>query len=210
MNCEIIARNLPAIVAGRLAAADLEDCRRHIAACADCADALRGTEATSLLARHEPGPAPAGMLQTIVAELGRQPARRTESAFWLGAGFGGIAAASLVALALSLGWIAMPPAGTPAAPEFYVTVGEPRAMDLAIETDRDLAGADISVLLSGPVELDGYAGQRELSWKSDLKAGINRLSLPVLALDTAGGRVVVRLSHPDSEQVFVVNLRTKA
>jgi len=210
MNCETIIRKLPAIVAGRLGAVELAECRQHIADCADCADALRGTEALGLLARHDPGPAPAGVLRRIANELGSRTASRPKPGFWLGAGFGVAAAVSLVALALSFGWLATPEPRAPGAPEFYVTVGEPRAMNLAIETNRELTGADISVLLSGAVELDGYGDRRELSWKTDLKQGINRLSLPVRALDAAGGRVVVRLSHPDSEQVFVVDLRTRA
>jgi len=210
MNCESIAEKIPAIVAGRLSATELADCMQHIGACTDCSDALRGTEALGLLARHDPGPAPAGLLHRIATNLERRQAVRTRSGFWLGTGFGGLVAASLVALALSLGWIGPRVVQGPAAPEFYVTVGEPRTMDVAIETDRELAGADISILLSGGIELDGYGGRRELSWKTDLKPGINRLSLPVRAVDAAGGRLVVRLSHPDSEQVFVVDLKTLA
>lgn len=94
--------------------------------------------------------------------------------------------------------------------EFVVTLGEPRNMDIAIETGMPLDGASISVLLSGGVELDGYDDRRELTWTTDLEAGINRLSLPVVAIDPAGGKMVVRLDHPDSEQVFVVRLKTKA
>lgn len=211
MNCETIAEKISLIVAGRLSATELADCKQHIDACADCSDVLRGTEALWLLGRHNPGPAPAGLLEKIVTGLDRrQPRKLAGQGFWLGAGFGGIVAASLVALALSLGW--MGPRVTPvaASPEFYVSVGEARTMDIAIDTDRALADANISILLSGGVELDGYDGRRELTWKTDLKPGTNRLSLPIRALDASGGRLVVRLSHPDSEQVFVVDLKTQA
>jgi hypothetical protein len=36
--------------------------------------------------------------------------------------------------------------------------------------------------------------------------GVNKLSLPLLASGIGGGQMVVRLSHPDSEQMFVINL----
>lgn len=208
MNCESIAQKMPAIIAGRLPATELADCRQHVSTCSGCRDALRGAEALDLLARHNPGPAPSGLLQRIVSGLDRASATRKSSGFWLGTGFGGAVAASLLALALSIGWIGPRDAVIPATPEFVVTVGELRNMDVAIETDRELAGADISILLSGAIELDGYSDQRELSWKTDLKAGINHLTLPVRARSAAGGRLVVRLSHPDSEQVFVVDLKT--
>ena len=93
-----------------------------------------------------------------------------------------------------------------AVPEFVVSLDEPRRMDLAFETDRVLEGAQITILLTGSVEIDGYGLRRELSWTEDLEAGVNRLSLPVLANGFDGGQVVVRLSHPHSEQVFVVRL----
>lgn len=209
MNCETIAQKMPAIIAGRLSATELADCRQHISACSGCRDAMRGAEALSLLARHHPGSAPPGLLPRILSGLDRNPKRRDKSGFWLGTGFGAAIAASLLVFALNIGWIGPDVVRNPATPEFVVTVGELRKMDVAIETDRELAGADISVLLSGAIELDGYGSQRELSWKTDLKPGINHLSLPVRALNETGGRLVVRLNHPDSEQVFVVDLKTR-
>ena len=79
-------------------------------------------------------------------------------------------------------------------------------MDLAFETDRQLDGATISIFLSGDVGIDGYGLQRELTWTENLDAGINRLSLPVMANGIGGGQMVVRMTHPLSEQVFVINL----
>ena len=79
-------------------------------------------------------------------------------------------------------------------------------MNLAFETDRQLDGATISILLSGDVEIDGYGIQRELTWSADLDAGVNRLTLPVLARSINGGQMIVRMTHPLSEQVFVINL----
>ena len=83
-------------------------------------------------------------------------------------------------------------------------------MDLAIEADRPLSNARITIELTGGVELDVYGSQRTVEWINDLKAGVNRLSLPVIANDLEGGRMVVRLSHPQSERIFVVRLRTEA
>ena len=60
--------------------------------------------------------------------------------------------------------------------------------------------------LAGSVEIDGYGPQRELSWSEDLNAGVNRLSLPIIANGFEGGQIIVRLEHPLSQQVFVVQL----
>jgi hypothetical protein len=114
----------------------------------------------------------------------------------------------LFALALALGWIGTPTTHAPEVAEFMAALSEPRSMNVAIETDRPLEGARISILLSGGIELDGYGGRREVTWNADLQAGLNRLTLPVVAVDQAGGQMVVRLSHPHSEQIFVVRLKT--
>jgi hypothetical protein len=211
MNCEHVIDNLAGLISGSLSPTQLAECRQHLAGCPACSDALHGAEALALLRAREGGDAPPGLFDRILAGLDpAQQAPRTGRRFWLGTAFGGALAASLFALAFALGWIATPtPAPTDVA-EFAVAVGERHNMDLAIETDRPLDGATISILLAGGVELAGYGSRRELTWTSDLKAGTNRLSLPVVALGEDGGRVVVRVSHPHSEQVFVVRLRTSA
>jgi hypothetical protein len=80
-------------------------------------------------------------------------------------------------------------------------------MNIAIKTGRALEDAKISVLLSGDVEIDGYVDRHELTWTDDLEAGINQLTLPIRAIGEGGGQIVVRLSHPDSEQLFVVQMK---
>lgn len=210
MNCDTVAENMPGIISGELTSTLLADCEQHIRQCPECRDALRGAESLALLRGREIGTAPAGLLSRIASELGQAQATPRNRGFWLGAGVGAAVAASLLALALTVGWIGPTVEETGDETEFFVTLGAPRSMDIAIETDRALAGADISIMLSGGVVLDGYGDRREFRWTTDLAAGVNRLSLPVLAIDPAGGQMVVRLDHPDSEQLFVVRLRTDA
>jgi hypothetical protein len=210
MNCEMVAENMPRIVAGKLPSALLANCEQHIRQCPGCQGALRGTESLTLLTDRDTGVAPAGLFDRIVDEFVKPHTRPQRQGFWLGTGVGGAIAASLVALALTFGSFGPIADQNPAVAEFTVALSEPRNMDIAIEIDRALADANISILLSGGVELDGYGARRELSWTVDLEAGVNRLSLPILAVDSTGGQMVVRLDHPDSEQMFVVQLKTGA
>ena len=127
--------------------------------------------------------------------------------FWLGAGFSGAIAASLLAVAFALGVLTNPVPEAASAAEFYVSATEVRPMNIAIEAKQALEGAEISILLSGDVEIDGFIDRNELSWTDDLEPGVNQLTLPVRAIGERGGQMVVRLSHPDSEQIFVVQLK---
>jgi hypothetical protein len=53
-------------------------------------------------------------------------------------------------------------------------------ISLAIDSDRALADVTFTIELPDGVEVDGYPGQRELSWQGQLQAGLNRLTLPLL------------------------------
>ena len=207
MNCTDIAEKIESLAAGTLPAAQSDVCMAHIVDCRECADALRGSMATQTLRRQELEPAPEGLFERIVEDVTTiEPKRRTGKRFWQGVAVGGALAASLLAATMMLGVLIRPVDTAPQAAEFFVSSSEARIMNIAIEADRALPGAKISILLSGDVEVDGYGGRRELSWSEDLEMGVNKLSLPLLASGDGGGQIVVRLSHPNSEQLFVINL----
>lgn len=207
MNCTDIAEKIESLATGELPAEQRDACMVHIKDCRDCADALRGSMAMQTLRRQELEPAPEGFFERIVENVTTiEPKRRTSNRFWQGAAVGGALAASLLAAALMLGVLIRPVATAPQAAEFFVSSSEARIMNIAIDADRALPGAKITILLSGNVEVDGYGSRRELSWSDDLEMGVNKLSLPLLASGIGGGQMVVRLSHPDSEQMFVINL----
>ena len=211
MTCEFVSENIGAIVSGDLGASVRADCDRHIATCADCADALRGAEALAALSARKVESAPEGLLSDLLDEsLGVPAAPRRTSGFWLGAGFGGAIAASILVAALAMGWIAPAVETDSGAAQFTVALREPRNVEVAIETDRVLANASISIVVSGGVAIEGYGDRRQLSWTTDLEAGVNRLSIPITAINELGGQMVVRLDHPESEQQFLVNLNTGA
>lgn len=210
MNCDIVAESIPDIVAGRLSSEALVDCKRHIAECGECSSALRGAQALAELKFREAGDVPDGLLERMSAEAAGDAAGSGTQRFWLGSVFGGVVAAAVFGLALMLGWVGSTPTAAPEVAEFVVGLDERRVMDLAIESERPLANAKISIMLSGGVTLDGFDDRRELTWNTDIRAGVNKLSLPIRAINAQGGRMVVRLTHPDSEQVFLVNVRPGA
>lgn len=210
MNCADIEQRLMEIVSGSLDPTELSECKQHIADCVACGEAARGFEGLAELKNRDAGMMPEGLFEKVSAGLERrneQEERRPR--FWTGTAFGGAVAASLFAVALTLGWIQLPEnAPNQAAPEFVVALSESRDLNVAIETDHALTNATITVMLTGGVELEGYSGQRQLSWETNLTAGVNRLTLPVTATDIAGGQVIVQLVHPDSEQVLIVGVKT--
>ena len=207
MNCSDMAERIPALASDLLTGGEREACLAHVASCETCADALRGAEAMQYLRRRDAGAVPHGLFQRVLDEVSeRRENRLAGRGFWLGTAVGGAIAASLLAVVMMLGVLVRPVDLAPQVAEFYVSAEEPRIMHVAIETERALPGAEISVLLSGEVEIEGAGGRREFQWTEDLDAGINDLSLPLLANGNGGGQMLVRLRHPDSEQIFVIDL----
>jgi len=208
MNCQNVADNIDRLLSGKLADSEFEACRAHAATCRDCADMLRGADAMRVLKHRDVGTVPAQLFERTMRDVARRSGTSAGTGrFWLGAGFGGAIAASLLMVAMSLGWLVPPADRLPVANEFVVALGESRDMNIAIDTDRALTGATISILLAGDVELEGFGARRELTWNADLEAGVNKLTLPLRAVGAEGGQLVVRMTHPLSEQVYIVNLK---
>jgi len=208
MNCESVAEQLKALAEGTLRDDQRIACTNHIAVCQDCADALRGVRAMLVVRDQAAVPGSERVFNRVMSKTSYDPQQQaSRKGFWLGAGFSGAIAASLLAVAFALGLLASPDVEAPQAAEFYVSTQEVRPMNIAIEADKPLQGAEISILLSGDVEIDGFGERHELSWNDDLEQGVNQLTLPVRAIGDRGGQMVVRLSHPDSEQIFVVQLK---
>ena len=207
MNCAEFSEQLTALATDAMPEASRDDYLAHAACCAGCDAALRGRHATLAMQQLSVDEPPAELFDRITTDVTEsQPRRGGPRSFWMGATFGGAVAASLLAIVLALGMFELPATQPKSVAEFYVSVDEPRMMHVAIEADRALPGAEISILLTGNVEVEGFGSRRELNWSDDLEAGVNKLSLPLVASGAGGGQMVVRLSHPDSEQLFVIEL----
>lgn len=180
----------------------------HVAHCADCKDALRGSEAMRHLA-NLPVERPATELFERTMKRVALDARSAEmprKGFWAGATAGaGVAAALFAAIGVALLSRGVEVAA-PAVAEFYVSAGAARDMDIAIDAQGALPGATLSLTVYGGIELAGYPEQRHLTWTTDLDPGVNRLTLPIVAIDDRGGQVIVRLDHPESHQEFLVQV----
>jgi len=208
MKCESVIEQIKALAEGALSGDERTACMNHVAVCEDCADALRGVRAMLVVRDQAAVPGSERVFNRVMGKTSYDPHQEaSRRGFWLGAGFSGAIAASLLALTIALRLLTSPGVETPTAAEFYVSSSEVRPMNIAIEADRPLQDAQISILLSGDVEVDGFVDRHELSWVDDLEPGVNQLTLPIRAVGERGGQMVVRLSHPDSEQIFVVQLK---
>jgi hypothetical protein len=194
---EALGSNEPADSLRRRAA------RAHAEGCAECAAASR---ALSALYAEQYAPVPPLPPQSFARALERagrvpdvEPARGR--GFWLGAAVGGALAAGIAVVVAAL-WPQVPVVN----PEVRLARGEVREVSMALESPEALVGAEIRILLTGGVGLQGFADQRELKWMTDLDRGINQLTLPLVGLDSSGGQVTVEVYHGTKQRTFVIDV----
>ncbi len=83
-----------------------------------------------------------------------------------------------------------------------VALEQPRTVNLVFASAAPLAAATLTVTLPDGIELDGFPGQREITWETSLSEGRNLLPLTLVALTPAGGELLARLEHEDRNRTF--------
>jgi hypothetical protein len=125
---------------------------------------------------------------------------------WMLTGFGAAIAATIavwVVGGLLLGTPELPDvAGSAAIPGITIALEEPRTVNLVFASATSLDAAVLTVSLPEGIELDGFPGQREISWETSLNEGKNLLPLRLIATGTAGGELLARLEHDDRDRTF--------
>ena len=205
MKCESVIQLLR-VADGRNDGEQFHAAERHIESCVHCRHALLAYDALQAERSRAVPPPRAGALDRALraAERSTDPAAGRRL-FWTGMGLGGALAASLALLLASLlaGSDVPPRAGTP---EVSLALHEPRPISISLDSPVALGGAEIHVVLTGEIGLDGYAGQRELRWVTNLDRGGNQLTLPVIAQGLNGGQVLVEVLHDGKRRNFVIDV----
>lgn len=89
-----------------------------------------------------------------------------------------------------------------------LAMNQVRTVKLMFEAPTDLAEVTLSVELPENIELEGYAGQKQLVWQTNLNKGQNILALPIIAIGNGQGELVAQLSYGDKTKQFHLVLKT--
>jgi hypothetical protein len=91
-------------------------------------------------------------------------------------------------------------------PGVTIAMEQPRTVNLVFASAQALDSATLTVTLPDGVELDGFPGQREVTWETSLDEGRNLLPLTLIALTPVGGELLARLEHDDRDRTFRLRL----
>jgi hypothetical protein len=182
----------------------------HLRGCSDCKFATLAFVALEADRRVPAPPLRPGSFEHALRRAAQRPtavaARRR--GFWLGAGVGAALAASVLLAAIAV-WLQRAAPESPAYPEVSLTLNEARDVSVSIDSPAALPGAEIRVVLTGAVALQGFDGQRELRWMTDLDSGVNQLTLPLVVIGAGGGQVTVEVQHGEKLRTFVLDVQAK-
>jgi hypothetical protein len=93
-------------------------------------------------------------------------------------------------------------------PLINLAINQTRTVKLVFESPSDMAEVTLSVALPENIELEGYAGQKQLVWQTNLNMGQNILALPIIATGKGQGELLAQLSYGDKTKQFNIVLRT--
>lgn len=183
----------------------------HAAGCGNCRDALAALHALRTAALAPVPRAPAGAFERAISAATRVPkaAARRSQTFWAGMGLGAALAAGIAVAIVMLTPVSRP-GSPPTAPRLSMAVNEMRDVSIIVNSPEALADAEVHIVLNGPIGLSGYEGQRELHWQTDLEAGPNQLTLPVVATGGGGGQLLVEILHLGKRRTFVVDISARS
>lgn len=206
MNCQEFLNQLDEYMTGELEPRVVDAAGVHLRACSNCQQRLarRHELRASLRSQVVPAPRPEFFGQALARARQSRPAR-----FSLWPRMIGAALAASLAVWIGFGWLSGPQSESNKLAGIVIVLHETKTVHLAFNAEQALTGAMLHIRLPDGVELQGFPGQREIHWRTDLARGVNLLSLPLTAVAASEGTLRARLEHDARSTEFTVQLRVR-
>jgi hypothetical protein len=209
MICKQLTDRLEDYVDGQVPEAEAASLKAHIDQCADCqavlAESMQLRDALKEYGELAMPQAEAAFFDSALAHAAYEGTRRQRNR-WVMTGVGGTIAAGLVMWLLGGTLLPVPDAPTTAMPAISMTLEEPRRLNLVFSSASAMTEATMTVTLPPGLEVQGFAGQREISWLTSLTEGKNVLPLTLIATSPQGGELMATLRHADDDKTFRVQV----
>lgn len=202
MNCQEFIEKLDDYLDGERTNTEHQTATAHTRDCSACQQRLADRGALRSALRGLPTPAPRhGFFDEALNRAYRSHPH------WRRSYVAATALAASLALWIGFGWFPNSLRQSEKPANVTISLTEPRTIQLSFNADHELSQAMVDIRLPDGVELQGYPGQRQIRWQTDLAQGVNVLSLPLIAVSSSGGVMLARLEHGDRSTELAVQLR---
>jgi len=82
-------------------------------------------------------------------------------------------------------------------------------LNLVFNSPKALSNVTFTVILPENVEMMGHPGKKRVVWSSQLQAGQNLLSLPIIAKEKSTGTLITIIDYENNSKMFEVKLKNK-
>jgi len=209
MTCTQLTERLDDYVDGLMDQAASATLAAHIEGCDDCQQVLasehRLRESLKDYGESTMPQPDAAFFDRTLAKATRSGTRRQRNR-WVMTGVGGTIAAGLALWMLGGMFLKTPDIAESGIPAIAMTLEEPRTLNLVFSSASALANATMTVVLPQGVEVEGFAGQREITWMTSLTEGKNVLPLTLIATSPHGGELMATLRHEGDDRTFRVRV----
>jgi hypothetical protein len=79
-----------------------------------------------------------------------------------------------------------------------------------VHSEHAIDNVRFTLVVPENMELQGFAGRRQVAWRGRLQQGENLLSLPLVALKPAIGTLVVKIEHGQTSKEYSVHILANA
>jgi len=195
MKCHKVKENIDEMIAGRLSERDTSEVIAHLECCQSCHAYLEKRQAMlSLLTRF-----PSHLVDTQAELASLKQSHQVWSTPQHRWAFGALAAGFAVFMVF---WLA--PFNLPEEDAMVRGViayqGETKTINFLFNSHHKIDNVRFSVTVPPTIELKGYAGKQQLTWRGKLIKGDNLLSIPIIAKGPAQSGISMSIEHENTRK----------
>jgi anti-sigma-K factor RskA len=211
MQCDDIKNRIDDYIDGCVPESDLPAMQEHISHCPDCASEVKLKQRLLHQLRNLPMPQPPPYVARRIVKERRQKQRQQQHQKWrwFSAGVGTAIAAGLAVFAVVTLLQPFNPNATPE-PTVVATLHQPSDVHILVHSEHAIDNVRFTLVVPENMELQGFAGRRQVAWRGRLQQGENLLSLPLVALKPAIGTLVVKIEHGQTSKEYSVHILANA
>jgi len=207
MNCTQAQLQLDEYLDRSLSAIQLKAVQQHVDSCQSCRKEFERAQDIQQDLFDLPVPQPSAdfPLRAFAFLQDRQSHKQTSHrTHWLAAAGGAVAATFALWLVFSPGMYQSAPSVETV--QVRIQTNQVQNVSMVFNSPIAIDEATLRIDLPDNLQLAGAPQRRVIEWKTALKKGSNRLSLPLIATDTRNARLTTRITHGQKAKTFYIDV----